>query len=148
MKEKYIYPETITENFDIANFHIKYCLSFIKKYLKGDILEVGAGCGSFTKDYIKSKNEITLTETDRKNFSDLKQIFKNNRNVKVSDKTIYDENGYFDTILYLHVLEHIQKRDETKFSFIVSTLSGGAPSYFFGALGFALGQCSLMSFLA
>lgn len=102
------YPVEATEKFDNAKFHRRYCLSFVKKFINGKILEIGAGCGSFTKDYIKSKNEITLTETDRKNFSDLKQIFKNNRNVKVSDKTIYNENGYFDTILYLHVLEHIQ----------------------------------------
>ena len=63
MKENYIYPETITENFDIANFHIKYCLGFIKKYLKGDVLEVGAGCGSFTRNYFSKKiSSLTLTE--------------------------------------------------------------------------------------
>ena len=44
------YPEIATERFDNANFHIKYCLSIIKKYIKGDILEVGAGCGSFTRN--------------------------------------------------------------------------------------------------
>jgi len=49
------YPETATERFDDANFHINYCLSFIKKYIKGNILEIGAGCGSFTKNDYKSK---------------------------------------------------------------------------------------------
>ena len=34
------YPETATETFDNANFHIRYCLSFMKKYIKGDILEI------------------------------------------------------------------------------------------------------------
>ena len=32
-EEKYEYPLNVTETFDDANFHIKYCLSFIKKYL-------------------------------------------------------------------------------------------------------------------
>ena len=45
------YPEVATERFDKANFHINYCLSFFKKFMKGNILEVGAGCGSFTKFY-------------------------------------------------------------------------------------------------
>ncbi len=50
------YPEVVTEQFDDATFHIKYCLRFIKKYLKKNVLEVGAGCGSFTKIYYKKKN--------------------------------------------------------------------------------------------
>ena len=79
MKEKYIYPENITENFDIANFHIKYCLSFIKKYLKGDILEVGAGCGSFTRNYLDEKfTSVTLTEKDKENFLKLSEKYKEN----------------------------------------------------------------------
>ena len=59
------YPKTATERFDDANFHIKYCLSTVKKYIKGDILEVGAGCGSFTRNYHNNDiKNITLTETD------------------------------------------------------------------------------------
>ena len=49
--KKYIYPNKVTETFDNANFHIKYCISFIKKHIFGDIIEVGAGCGSFTRNY-------------------------------------------------------------------------------------------------
>ncbi len=61
------YPEEVTETFDGANFHIKYCLRFIKKYLKGEILEVGAGCGSFTRNYLNKKiTSLTLTEKDKK----------------------------------------------------------------------------------
>ncbi len=41
-EEKYEYPLNVTETFDDANFHIKYCLSFIKKYLTGHIAEIGA----------------------------------------------------------------------------------------------------------
>ena len=62
------YPEVVTERFDNANFHINYCLKFIKKYIKGNVLEVGAGCGSFTRNYINQKiHSITLTELDDKN---------------------------------------------------------------------------------
>ena len=69
-KNNYTYPEKITENFDTANFHIKYCLSFIKKYLRGDILEVGAGCGSFTRNYFSDRiDSLTLTEKDNLNYN-------------------------------------------------------------------------------
>lgn len=103
------YPETATERFDDANLHIKYCLSKIQKYIKGNILEVGAGCGSFTRNYYnKDIHNIILTEKDDRNINNLKSIFKNNENIKVVRSSIDDIEGKFDSILYFHVLEHIQ----------------------------------------
>ncbi len=120
------YPEIVTERFDDANFHINYCLKFIKKYLKGNILEVGAGCGSFTKNYLDEieNNKITLTELDKKNIDDLKERFKNNKNIEVSDKSIEKIQNKFDTILYLHVLEHI-KNDKTEIKNAIDKLNDG-----------------------
>lgn len=103
------YPLEATEKFDNAKFHRKYCMSFIKKFIKGDVLEVGAGCGSFTRDYFNKNFNITLTETDKKNYEDLKKIFYKNENVSVSNSKIFDIHKEFDTILYLHVLEHIEE---------------------------------------
>lgn len=103
------YPVEATEKFDNAKFHRKYCMSFIKKFIKGDVLEVGAGCGSFTRDYFTKDLKITLTETDNKNYEDLKASFKNKHNVNVSNSTIFNIEKTFDTILYLHVLEHIEE---------------------------------------
>ena len=103
------YPETATETFDNANFHIRYCLSFMKKYIKGDILEIGAGCGSFTRNYVKPDHKnITLTELDNKNILDLNQKFKNFKNIKILNTDINKIKNEYDTILYLHVLEHIK----------------------------------------
>ena len=71
------YPETATERFDKANFHIKYCLSAVKKFIKGDVLEVGAGCGSFTRNYFKKElKSITLTKKNQKNILNLKKFSK------------------------------------------------------------------------
>ena len=104
------YPETATERFDKANFHIRYCLSKIKKFIKGDILEVGAGCGSFTRNYYEpSFKSITLTDTDEKNISTLKDIFQNKENIEVLNKSVSDIEKKFNTNLYLHVLEHIEE---------------------------------------
>ena len=69
------YPVEATEKFDDAKFHRKYCMSFIKKFIQGEVLEVGAGCGSFTRDYFNNDLNITLTETDQKNYEDLKKFF-------------------------------------------------------------------------
>ena len=64
-KDDYIYPESITENFDTANFHIRYCLSFIKKYLQGDILEVVMTNDSSDKVEIRGVN----TEASKSNYT-------------------------------------------------------------------------------
>ena len=99
------YPETATERFDNANFHIKYCLSIIRKYIKGNVLEIGAGCGSFTRNYLSQKiDSIVLTEKDSKNIINLKNIFKNKECINVVNSSINNIDGKFDSILYFHVL--------------------------------------------
>jgi len=108
------YPRVATERFDNANFHINYCLKFIQNYLRGDILEVGAGCGSFTKNYLNDNiNTITLTELDNKNILDLKKKFKKNSKIKIEKKNINLIKKKFDVIVYFHVLEHI-KNDKSE----------------------------------
>ena len=108
------YPEIVTERFDSANFHIKYCLKFMNKYLKGNILEVGAGCGSFTKHYQnKEITSITLTELDQTNILNLNKKFDSNKKIKIIRKNIDQIEEKFDVIIYLHVLEHI-KHDQNE----------------------------------
>ena len=103
------YPEIVTEHFDDATLHINYCLSFIKKYLRGEILEVGGGCGSFTKIYYNKKiKNLTITEVDKKNLNSLIKYFKKYRNISTTSKHINKIDKKFDTIIYLHVLEHIK----------------------------------------
>ena len=48
------YPEIALERFDKTNIWIKYIILKIGKFLKDGILEVGAGCGSFKKSYMKN----------------------------------------------------------------------------------------------
>ena len=62
------YPGKELENFDKAKVWRKYIYFCVRKYLKGEILEVGSGIGSFTINYLKYFKNITLTETDQCNF--------------------------------------------------------------------------------
>ena len=56
----------------MAKIHI----FFSKKYIKNDLLEVGAGIGSFTKNYKNNLKNITLTELDKQNIKRLKKDLK------------------------------------------------------------------------
>jgi len=71
------YPSIATHRFDSATFNIKYLLYLCKKHITGKVLDVGAGCGSFTKIYSNFNiSSITLTEVDKENFYNLKKNFK------------------------------------------------------------------------
>ena len=116
------YPREATERFDNANFHINYCLLFIKRFLKGNVLEVGAGCGSFTRNYLNKKiDSLLLTELDKNNIHELSQKFKNNSKIKITNKKLNNIKKKFDTIIYLHVLEHI-KNDKSEIKFALKKL--------------------------
>jgi SAM-dependent methyltransferase len=96
------------EAFDKAHIWRKYIYLLIKKFLKKDILEVGAGIGSFTSNYIDQDKNITLTDPDTYNSTLLEKKFIKNNNVKVLKCFVNEINNTFDNILYLNVLEHIE----------------------------------------
>ena len=76
------YPEIALERFDKAKFWILYFVFKIRKFLKDGILEVGAGCGSFTRGYMKNFQSITLTDMDNNCCNLLKKNFINKKKHK------------------------------------------------------------------
>ena len=82
------YPGKELEIFDRATIWQKYVHFLVKKYLKENILEVGAGIGSFTKNYKNNFSNITLTELDKKNIFHLKKNFKNSK-IKIYSKNFF-----------------------------------------------------------
>ena len=105
------YPGAELDNFDKATIWRKYIFFQIKKFIKGNVLEVGAGIGSFTNNYKNLPNKITLSEIDQENLSLIKKKFKDT-NINFTGDLTKNIKGNFDTIMYLNVLEHIE--DDTK----------------------------------
>ena len=61
------YPGAELENFDKASIWRKYIFLKIRKFIKGDVLEVGAGIGSL-QNYSHLVKKITLSEIDGDNY--------------------------------------------------------------------------------
>jgi len=88
----------------------------IKPYVKGDILEVGSGLGTFSQKIIADfpQSEIYLSDINEEYLLKLREKFGVKNNVKVikldlnnkSDFTAIGENK-FNAIICLNVLEHV-----------------------------------------
>ena len=112
MTDKIIYPGKELEIFDKANFWRNYLYKKVNNFIGNEILEVGAGMGSFTRTYFNKNKKIQLSELDPKLFSILEEKFKKTQNITVNSKLTKNIHSEFDTILYISVLEHIEKDTE------------------------------------
>jgi len=117
------YPKIATERFDSARIWIKYIVYQTKFYISKNVIEVGAGCGSFARAYYRKEfNTLVLTESDNANFHDLKKIYFQFSNVKIFRSNIKNIKKKFDTIIYFNVLEHI-KNDTAEINIAISKLN-------------------------
>lgn len=110
--EKYIGNEL--ELFKHAQNWKKYYSGMFRDYLKGDILEVGAGIGETTRFLCDSSQDSWLCLEPDKNLSD-EIIHKREHNyipsyveVKTGTTESLDKNKKFDCIIYIDVIEHIE----------------------------------------
>ena len=74
MSEKY--PGLELERFNKANLWIKYIIFKIMRFLRDDMLEVGAGLGSFTRGYMKNFHSIYFGIYSLSGFGSLFIVFR------------------------------------------------------------------------
>lgn len=81
-------------------------------YLGREIADVGAGLGDFSALLVGRDTRLTIFEPDRVLFKAVSTRFSGDPTVtavptvlQVDSSTLY---GYFDTLVYINVLEHIQ----------------------------------------
>ena len=100
------------ESMSQAVWYNRWTLNKFKKYLKGEILEVGCGIGNFTKG-LKEYGDIYAVDIDRSYIDEVKKLV----NVKAGFGDIetgkyFFDNQQFDSIVCLNVLEHIQNDNQ------------------------------------
>lgn len=101
--------------FQHAKHWKKYFSAQIQPYIKGHVLEVGAGIAATTLllNDGSAKNWILL-EPDKEMSASLKKKMESGElpaNCLVETGTIDQVNALFDTIIYIDVLEHIERDD-------------------------------------
>ena len=106
------------EEFELSNYR-KYQYDLIAKHLGKNILEVGSGDRSFTNQILKHARQfdrIISIEPSVTLFSLHENKFKFPDNVSFHMMDLFnmtkDTFGLFDTAIFIHVLEHIEKDRE------------------------------------
>ena len=90
-------------------------MSLIKNYLGNHMAEVGPGNGTNLSYYIKFPKKIDLYEPSKQLFSKLKKNFNFKKKINFFNKKLTIKKEYYDSILYLDVIEHIKKDEEEIF---------------------------------
>ncbi len=107
MRNKNInYPGWELKYFDKAKNFRKYQFNLIKNNIKGNIAEIGPGNGVFLKYYIKNSKKIYLYEPTVAFNKNLKK--NRSKRIRIINKKFRLKKNFFDTILYLDVVEHIE----------------------------------------
>ena len=114
MKGDYKYPGEELALFQHAKHWKKYFSRQIKPYLKGKVLEAGAGIGNNT-NLLNDGSFLTWLEPDTEMAIKLQKNILNKTspaNCSIQKGTINNINEKFDTIIYIDVLEHIEADKE------------------------------------
>ncbi len=106
------------KDIDYSNYR-KYQYDLIGKYIGKDILEIGSGDRSFTNQIVKhnpSFERIVSIEPSQTLLEIFKEKYKFPENVTITGENLFDltpdTHGLFDTIIFIHVLEHVEKDRE------------------------------------
>jgi 2-polyprenyl-3-methyl-5-hydroxy-6-metoxy-1,4-benzoquinol methylase len=115
---QFTYIGTELELFAQAKNWKNYIRCLLRQYIRGDVLEVGAGMGSNTKLLSHSQyNQWLCLEPDFELFQRLEHTIASNGIINCDAQQgrvdSLNEGQVFDSILYTDVLEHIED-DETE----------------------------------
>lgn len=102
---------------NLENYY-QWILGTFAPYLRGRVLEVGAGTGNFASNYVDAADDVVLLEPARNLHTALADRFRDRRHVRVVGALLEEVCGptttgpsllpnSFDTAILVNVLEHI-----------------------------------------
>lgn len=106
----------------------RWLIKLCEPHIGSEILEIGAGIGTFTGKWSKLSNRLTAVELTSNCVQELRRRFINEKNVEILHMSILDfdplVHGFFDTAISFNVFEHIEN-DVKGFQIVSKTLRPG-----------------------
>jgi len=109
-----------------ARWYNAWLLAFFKKYLKGEILEVGAGIGNFS-NLLQTNGKVTSIDINKDylKFPGVSNVDIGYGDIENGDYFFKDKK--FDSIVCLNVIEHV-RNDRKAFENVYKLLKKGGVS--------------------
>ncbi|MEK7616859.1 MAG: class I SAM-dependent methyltransferase [Patescibacteria group bacterium] len=113
------------ESMSQAVWYNRWTLNKFKKYLKGEILEVGCGIGNFTRS-LKDYGDVYAVDIDKHYINEVKKIIGGRAGFGDIEKGKYFfKDKKFATVVFINVLEHIKKDKEALRNLYLLLKDGG-----------------------
>jgi glycosyltransferase involved in cell wall biosynthesis len=98
------------DNLDDAHNYRDWIFSFIEPYLGREVLEIGAGHGTFTELLAGDGRSVTATELSARAVGELERRFVGRGNVRAvhTDVLAGAADRVYDSVVMVNVLEHIK----------------------------------------
>jgi SAM-dependent methyltransferase len=106
--------EDTLDNLDGAENYTRWIMGMMEPFLGPDVLEVGAGHGTFTEVLARREMRVVATDLSERCAGVLRSRFSGVSNVEVvrGDIQMAADRGPFDAAVLINVLEHIEDDDE------------------------------------
>ena len=116
------------EAMSMARNYYKWIITEFEPFLGNYVAEVGAGSGNFSELLIKRIKHLVAFEPSNNMYPLLKKRFAEDHRIKTVNNTFNLKHSilkeYFDSIVYINVLEHIED-DRQELSYIYKSLKNG-----------------------
>jgi SAM-dependent methyltransferase len=113
---------------ELARNYNEWLLELCRPYIGLNLLEIGAGIGTFTKEWANITDQVTAIEIADNCAAILKDRFQNNNKVKVMNDDFLNLRpsifGEVDTVVSFNVFEHIEN-DLKGFQLVYDSLVKG-----------------------
>jgi SAM-dependent methyltransferase len=117
------------EAMSFAEKYHKWILDEFRPYLHGEVVEVGAGSGNFTSLLATAKIDGLTSFEPSENMYNLlaRRVEEHEKVIPINgffDKSYKGYKSHFDAVVYVNVLEHIEK-DLEELMFVLESLKPG-----------------------
>ncbi len=101
------------DNLDGAGNYAGWIFELIEPHLGGEVLEIGAGHGTFTEMLARKATRVVASDISQRCVSRLRERFRGEEQVEILLGSVDSAaaHGPFDTVVMINVLEHIEDDD-------------------------------------
>jgi SAM-dependent methyltransferase len=121
--------DRVLEEIEAGGNYTAWIVDRARPYLRGRVLDAGAGTGTFTETVVRIADEVVALEPEARFVELLRERFENEPRVRVvhgETESLGTDAGEFDAIVCFNVLEHVPDDARALRAFYERLRTGGA----------------------